>query len=346
MKKKILVFLTGGTICSKKDENNENQSNASAVKEMIIDNFLATSSSVKDSVSFQTVSLKKDVLSENFTLNVWCEMIEILSKESIYKDYNGIIILHGTDTLAYTSSLLSIMLNGAKIPIILVSANYDLYNKDTNGYVNFKTAVELIVNGIAPNVYAVYRNTDDKTYLHLGSHLTQCANYSNDFYSKDQTVIESENNAFNKGVKFETADFYISKLKGLTKNVMAIFPYVGLKYTSICLNGISAVLHGTYHSSTVCVDKKDCNDKITDYSILRLLENCKNKDVPVYLSPCNGNEYIYASTGEAIRNGAQCIDKTTFELAYAKLLIGVNMGLKGKDLTEFLNKRVNYEFVY
>jgi hypothetical protein len=39
-----------------------------------------------------------------------------------YNDFNGIVILHGTDTLAYTSSVLSFMIKGLQKPVIVTGA--------------------------------------------------------------------------------------------------------------------------------------------------------------------------------------------------------------------------------
>ncbi len=357
-KKKILVVLTGGTICSRKDANKESQSYASKAKEMIIDNYLSSNSPVKDGVSFETVSLKEDVLSENMTIDVWNELLRLFSDKTIWTDNDGIIVLHGTDTLAYTSALLSIALAGAPIPICMVSAQLDLFNKNTNGYMNFKASVELIVNGIEPNVYAVYRNmkTDRSIseptgamLVHYGAHLMQCSNYSSNFYSIDAMEITDLNNARLQGKAFETDTFYIEKIKELTPSVLAINSYVGLRYSSFNLDGVKAILHGTYHSDTVCVERKSpnaTNDNFTDYSILYLLKKAKEKDIPVFLSPCNENAYTYVSTGDAIRNGALGITGTTFELAYVKLLVGLALSLSGADLREFMEKSINFEFAY
>ena len=102
------------------------------------------------------------------------------------------------------------MFAGYKVPIFMVSAQLPLRDKDgkkieeSNGYANFRASVELILSDIEPNVYAVYKNSDGKVLLHLGSHLLQCPNYSNDFHSKDETEIPDTKCAKLKGKIFET----------------------------------------------------------------------------------------------------------------------------------------------
>lgn len=357
--KKILVILTGGTICSGPNENAKNQSQAEKAEKYIISDFKKSASPYKD-VDFDTVKLEKDILSENMTVSVWNKLIDIFRDKSIWTKYSGVIVLHGTDTLAYTSSLLSVLLAGAPIPICMVSAQLPLMKSGkvpkkesrTNGYANFRASVELIMNGIAPNVYVVYRNiANDKhrpgsLFVHLGSHLLQCKNYSNNFYSKDQVKIKNTKNAQWEGVKFETDTFYLDKIKELKDSVLLIMPYVGLKYSRINIDGADAVVHGTYHSDTVCVERKFRNEKYGDSSVLYLVDCCKEKGISLFLAPCDAEAYSYDSTGDALEHGAEYISDTTLELAYVKTLIGCSMDLKGKELKEFLGCSINYDFAY
>ncbi len=355
---KILVVLTGGTICSEADESNENQSNAKNASKKIISAYKTSASPFADVVDFDTRSLSEDILSENMTISVWNELIDIFRDKSIWSAYKGIIVLHGTDTLAYTSSLLSLVLAGAPIPVCMVSAQLDLSHKETNGHANFRAAVELIMNGIAPNVYVVYRNMIDsrnpydsngELLVHYGSHVLQCTNYNHNFYSEDAEKIADKNNAKLQGRAFETNSFLLDNISKLSDEVMLIQPYVGLKYSRIDLSGVKAIVHGTYHSDTVCVERKkpnQTNDNYTDSSILYLLKKAKDSNIPIIISPCNKDAYTYTSTGDALRNGAVGLFGTTLEAAYAKVVIGLALGLQSDKLIDFLNEKVNLEFVY
>lgn len=355
---KILVILTGGTICSEADNNNENQSNAKGASKKIISFFKKSKSPFADIVEFDTRSLHEDILSENMTISVWNELLDIFRDKSIWTDYKGVIVLHGTDTLAYTSSFLALVLAGAPIPVCMVSAQLDLSHKETNGFANFNASVELIMNGIAPNVYVVYRNmidprnpfdSDGELFVHYGSHVLQCTNYNHNFYSEDAEKIADKNNEKLKGRAFETNSFLLDEIGNLSDEVMLIQPYVGLKYSRFDLSGVKAIVHGTYHSDTVCVERKTpnkSNDNYTDVSILYLLEKAKNLNIPVIISPCNKDAYTYTSTGDALRNGALGLFGTTLESAYAKAVIGVALELKADELIGFLGESINFEFVY
>lgn len=335
LSEKILVIMTGGTICSSVNDKNERFSDAENVR--IIKAF-KNGTSPYSWVEFESVTAL-DILSENMTVQTWNVLLAALRKVELNK-YRGVILLHGTDTLAYTSSLLSLVLCGYEVPVMCVSSQLPLWDKDTNGYDNFRVATELIMDGIAPNVYAVYRNSDGNMYVHYGAHLLQCRNYSNDFFSCD---MMSADEAVLCAEGFKTNGMLIDDFDILEPCVMCIVPYVGLDYSRLSLEGVSAVIHGTYHSDSVCVDRKSGQGSITDFSVLSLMKRCDEKDISLILAPCDGNAYAYESTGDALRNGALYASSMTFEMSYIKTLVGCAVGYNGEELCEFVNTDINNE---
>lgn len=340
---KILIILTGGTICSVEDKKGERRSDTEQAQYKIVSEFRGSASPCKDTPFDYLTPL--NILSENMTVKTWNTLLDALRGVPCRDTYKGIIMLHGTDTLAYTSSLLSIMMTHLDIPLILVSSQLPLSHKDTNGNANFRAAVELIMNGIEPNVYAVYRNSDGNIYAHLGADLKQCANYSDDFFSRSSHKIETPENASWQGRAFETRNTFLSDMPSLGGRVLSIVPYVGIDYDSYNLEGVSAVVHNTFHSESVCVARSQRQGEITNLSILSFAERCRRQGVDLFLAPCNPDAYAYESTGDALENGALPISGTTFEMAYVKALVGTSLGFKGEKLREFVNKRINFESV-
>ena len=337
---KILVLLTGGTICSTEDESGSRFSNVENVR--IIEHFRANNPRYADRVDFERMS-PLDVLSENMTVNTWNRLLDCFRSEVDWSAYQGIILLHGTDTLAYTAALLSIALVGAPIPVCMVSAQLPLDREDTNGHANFKASVELILGGIAPNVYAVYRNMDGVTYVHMGAHLMQCASYSNDFFSGDAIALNGNGPALWKGVPFQTHEPILERLAPLAPSVLKITPYVGIDYARISLEGVQAVVHETYHSESVCVERSRGRGEYSSASILTLLEKCKDAGIPLLLAPCSEAAYHYESTKDAILGGATSLYGMTSEMAYVKLMIGLALGYRGEELVFFARKSLNHE---
>ncbi len=344
MKNKILLVLTGGTICSfKKDDSKKLDADVNEAKRLIVDKF-KNSKSAYTNVEF-TEKTPLNILSENMTVERWNVLLDFLKHYENSTEYDGIIILHGTDTLAYTAALLSFTLCSFKVPVMLVSSQLDLSNKKANGNANFKAAVELIMNGIKPNVYAVYRNTDGKIYVHRGAELLQCGVYSEDFYSKNMQSV-CKRNAVLKGECFATGGKVLNGFAKLKGEVLRITPYVGLNYDMLSLKGVKAVVHGTYHSETACAEIKEKAEKYGTYSVLSLIDRCNENGIPFIIEPCSEAAFRYESTKHLIEKGAVGVFGMTSETVYIKTLLGVSAGFNNKELTAFLNKNINNEFVY
>ncbi|MBE6601336.1 MAG: hypothetical protein E7637_02370 [Ruminococcaceae bacterium] len=349
--KKILLILTGGTVCSFANEQGEQASDTKKAQALIVDHFRKGNSrySSEDCVRFTSVS-PLNVLSENMTVAHWDVLIGALRTYD-YSQYDGVILLHGTDTLAYTASLLSLLLAGLPIPVLLVSSQLPLSNPQANGNRNFQAAVELIANGIQPNVYAVYENEEITRgtpsrvmYVHFGAHLLQCANRSNNFYSCDMTAVDTQNASF-KGIaaKKATPLLFDDRLKALNARILKIQPYVGLDYSTLSIDGIDAVIHGTYHSSTVATDTDLPTKDGRCSSVLHFAARCRNHTppIPLFLEPYE--KTTYETTGDALRNGILPIENLTSETAYVKALVGCSLGLSQEELYDFINSDVNRE---
>ncbi len=372
---KICVILTGGTICSLPDENRKNQSNAAITSSRLTEHYLKESHSpYQKAVEFDIRTLRPDILSENMTVSIWGDILKIFREEIDYSAYKGIIVLHGTDTLAYTAAFLSFALAGIPLPVCMVSAQLRLgeercgrwvAEKKTNGYANFRAATELILNGIAPNVYAVYRNEANENHdsgaflVHYGAHLLQSPNASNNFHSRDEMLVENVMNAKLSGQKYESDVCLYKKIKEIKDSVLMLFPHTGLNYERVSLEGVCAVIHGTYHSESVCIGRPTdevrassekrvhCLEEIRKedrpYSILSLLSRCEQKNIPVIIAPCNISTAGYGTTFNACEKGAHPLAGITLEAAYAKAVLACALDLKGNEFLKFMEKSINFE---
>lgn len=71
----------------------------------------------------------------------WAQLVRIVSEK--YDDYDGFVILHGTDTMAYTASALSFMFENLTKPIILTGSQLPIGQLRTDGKENLMTSIEL-----------------------------------------------------------------------------------------------------------------------------------------------------------------------------------------------------------
>lgn len=79
--------------------------------------------------------------SSNVSPKEWAQMVRIISDH--YDEYDGFVILHGTDTMAYTASALSFMLENLTKPVILTGSQLPMGQLRTDGKENLITSIEL-----------------------------------------------------------------------------------------------------------------------------------------------------------------------------------------------------------
>ena len=79
--------------------------------------------------------------SSDMNPQVWAQLVRIISAQ--YDNYDGFVILHGTDTMAYTASALSFMLENLTKPIILTGSQLPIGLLRTDGKENILTSIEI-----------------------------------------------------------------------------------------------------------------------------------------------------------------------------------------------------------
>lgn len=349
MKDKILIVYTGGTICSFLGDHSR-ELNVDRAKSVIIDNFENGDSKFAHLAAelFEDSRLTVNTLSENMTLAKQNSIIANIRSFDL-EQYKGVIVLHGTDTLAYTASLLSLIFCNSPVPIMMVSANRPPNDPLSNANDNFKTATELILNGIAPNVYAPYRNSDGVIYVHIASTLIQCANFSEDFYNASKERVFPAGNVDHSVCKSlsdsrsDIANIYPSNLIG--DSVLYVHPYAGLDYSRIDLTGIKSIVHGTYHSGTVCVERGTETEDYSECSILYFAEKCRTLGIEIFMAPCVLDGDQYSSVYDAVQNGGITPLNMTVEAAYAKALLGISLGYDKTKLHEFMLLDISGEII-
>lgn len=356
--KQILTVYTGGTIGSAPD-GEKRALNPTLAKRAIAANFSEGDSRYADLSARlfcdSEFSAELQTLSESMTPEKLGHIIRHIRSFDL-SQYAGVIVLHGTDTLAYTAALFSLLFSNTPTPIMLVSGNRPPMDPKTNANANFRAAAELIMDGIAPNVYVPYQNTDtdrDTVQLHLAASLMQCQNYSENFYNaspckvftlKFASMPDLELLDACKKLSEERSTVYAKKLQKIDtvpqNRVLLLHPYTGLDYARISLRGFSAVMHGTYHSGTVCVERNKEGEPYSSRSILSLADRCREREIPLFLSPCKLDGEQYSSAYDAVRSGGAIPLGMTIEVAYAKALAAVAMKLSGKELTAFMQANV------
>jgi L-asparaginase/Glu-tRNA(Gln) amidotransferase subunit D len=336
--KHILLLLTGGTIGSVAVSgviNTDSETNL-----QLLHGFRERYPT-PDSISFTCVKAL-DILSENLHPNHWRQIITVIEAEDLNR-FDGIILTHGTDTLAFSSSLLGLYFHNLPIPMVIVSSDLPLLDPNANGFMNFLCAVDFIRKKASKGVFVVYKNRNQPTQIHLATRLSSCLQLSNNFISvQSAALMHYENGDFTQITDLPSVDPTNYDLKAyFSKRILLIRPYPGLDYSRIDIQSYDVILHDLYHSGTACVSVENS----LDYSLLEFVRICRQQLKPIYLAPALKSINSYASTIELESSGAHFIWNTSLETAYAKLLLAYASFSDASDIANFLQSNIAHELL-
>lgn len=91
--------------------------------------------------AFDTITFTPLIDSSDVRPDFWVKLAHIIQEN--YSSYDGFIILHGTDTMAYTASALSFMLEDLQKPVVLTGSQLPIGTLRTDGKENLITAIEI-----------------------------------------------------------------------------------------------------------------------------------------------------------------------------------------------------------
>lgn len=134
-KNSVLLIYTGGTIGMVQDENGTLQPFA---LDRIYD---ALPVLHRTNYKIDSCQLDRIIDSSNMTPDCWVDIANIIERS--YYDYDGFVVLHGTDTMAYTASALSFMFKNLAKPIVLTGSQLPLGMLRSDGRENIICALEI-----------------------------------------------------------------------------------------------------------------------------------------------------------------------------------------------------------
>ncbi len=135
-KSKILIIYTGGTIGSFIDP--ETDSLKPVNFEKLVD-FIPELQQVNANVTVHTLDEPKD--SSNMLPADWIKITQAIKTE--YENYDGFVVLHGTDTMAYSASAVSFLIENLQKPVIFTGSQIPLGLIRTDAKENIITAIEI-----------------------------------------------------------------------------------------------------------------------------------------------------------------------------------------------------------
>lgn len=259
--------------------------------------------------------------SSEITPEHWKKIVHVI--EDNYADYDGFVILHGTDTMAFTASALSFMLENLHKPVVLTGAQLPIGKLRTDAKENLITALEIAAdkdtlgNPIVPEVCVFFQNDllrGNRTTKVNAENFNAFKSYNYPNLAKSGIQIRYDRKAIihpnydKKTVFHYRLDNRIASLK--------LFPGIDRETVQaiLTLKNVKAIILETYGSG---------NAPLSPWFLDLIRETVKRGVIIVNITQCNTgmvDMQRYETGRELLRAGVVSGFDATFEAALTKLM--------------------------
>ncbi|MBQ8164734.1 MAG: asparaginase [Clostridia bacterium] len=144
--KKILFIATGGTIASAETENGLSP-------EITGEELTSAIPEVKEICEYDCMQLC-NLDSTNLGPKHWLYIVEVI--RDIYNSYDGFVISHGTDTMAYTASALTYLMQNLDKPVVITGSQYPVGAENSDAHKNLRDAFTAVCDENLKGVFVVF----------------------------------------------------------------------------------------------------------------------------------------------------------------------------------------------
>lgn len=275
--------------------------------------------------------------SSNITVLEWNEIASLIAEN--YDRYDGFVVLHGTDTMAYTASALSFMLENLGKPVILTGSQIPLCELRSDGRDNLITSILIAAD---EHVHEVC--------LYFGGHLmrgNRAMKYSADgliaFHSPNYPLLAEAGIEirYNKGALLPkpTAPLHLQPLENVPIGVIKVFPGIQFPlFESIMTEKLLGIVIETFGAGNIPGNGR---------ALLPVLKKAsKNGTVLVVCSQCpQGTVMLGAYESSSALTGAGAVSgfDITTEAAVAKLYYLFSCGYDNEKIKLEMEKDLRGE---
>jgi L-asparaginase len=337
-KPSILIIYTGGTIGMV--QRADSGTLAPVKFDKILDDVPELN---KFNFNIKTLMFTPPLDSSNMSPSVWVKIANTISKN--YNEFDGFVILHGTDTMAYTASALSYMFVNLDKTIILTGAQLPMGTIRTDGKENLITSVEIAATkkegkSMVPEVciyfdFKLYRGNrtvkrDSEQFSAFHSvNYPALAIAGVDIRYNTEFICKPDNKGvFEVHTKFDDNVAILKMFPGINKNV----------FNSILnIRGLKGIVLETFGSGNVP----------TSHWLINCIKRAIKKDIIILnITQCEGgkvNMGQYETSLELLNSGVVSGKDMTSEAAITKLMFLLGQELSADEIKMCLNKSLRGE---
>lgn len=329
----ILIIYTGGTIGMIHDP---------ASGSLVPIDFKHITDHVPELTKFgfniQALSFDPVCDSSNIDPSVWIKMAKAI--EDHYEEYDGFVILHGTDTMAYSASALSFILENLRKPVIFTGSQLPIGLLRTDGRENLITSIEIAAaqeNGLAivPEVCIYFDNE-----LTRGNRTTKfSADHFDAFNSPNYPPLAKV------GLHLRYSYhhiLYTDPMQPLVVNksfdtnvaILKLFPGIGRNLVKAVINtkGLKGLIIETFGSG---------NAPTYPWFIEELKSFIDNGGIILNVTQCHGGSVemgLYETSREMLSAGVISGKDITSEASVTKLMHLLGTCTSRNEIIQYLNK--------
>ncbi len=287
-------------------------------------------------------SFKEPIDSSDINPEHWKEIAHVIERE--YDRYNGFVVLHGTDTMAYSASVLSFMLENLRKPVIITGSQLPIGEVRTDGEENLITALQIAAatnaagTPMVQEVAILFEN-----YLWRGNRSTKMsADNFNAFKSNNYPPLAKIGLGihFNEDALYrhgQDADTSLKVHYGLDNGVMFIDLFPGMSPATLlhqlATPGIKGIVLKTYGAGNAPTSK---------WFTEAIAGAVKSGKVVLNVTQCvNGGVHKRYVSGDTLAaSGVISGRDMTAEAAITKMMFLFGLGLDAKSAGEALSNEL------
>jgi L-asparaginase len=237
------------------------------------------------------------ILSEDATSTHWSILARHIAGLPL-AELDAVLVSHGSDTLAWTSSALAYLLSGIPVPVVLFGSDKPLSDPSSNGPDNFRSAITFALAERLPGHFVSWRDPNGTSTIHLATRLSPADPHQDRFRSplgvpfgqvaadRFSRLAHPANPSRSAISERATAHAWAESLKTLQLDplfedrVLVLPDQPGMDHSALLetIDRWTAVIQVAHHSGTA-------SGAGGSGSFLQLAKDAREAGVPVFLGP-------------------------------------------------------------